>query len=289
LRRTRLLLVVIAAGALIGAAASAQFFGGPSGGGGPNAMADMMERVASGTLEDVNPIRGYLQVGVPMRGSRIVIADEKTTITQMAEVPLSELKVGDEVRVSGVPAAIVAERVQLGPELSMADVIQALQQSSAPTPGAPAPTPPAGGVGPAPPRPPAAPTPPGAASQPSSGEAGPPVSVTVTGKVKSVQPLVIASGSGSEVAVTLPEGARILRRSPADLSTAEPDEPVVAIGQVDADGYLVADRIYLGESLPMGRTGFGRGRGGPGGGPPMMPMGGPGGNAPPAPGGGGGQ
>jgi len=53
---------------------------------------DMMERVVFGTIEDVNPLLGYVQVGVPMRGSRIVIVGEETAVTHMAEAPRSELK-----------------------------------------------------------------------------------------------------------------------------------------------------------------------------------------------------
>ena len=101
---------------------------------------------------------------------------------------------------------------------------------------------------------------------------GPPASVTISGSVKSVEPLVVTLADGSDVAVQLPESARVLRRAEGDLSAVVADMPLVAIGTVNADGYLEADRIYLGESLSMGRMGFGRSRGG---GPPMMPMGGP--------------
>lgn len=248
------------------------FGGGP--GGAP--MSDFMERVVFGTLEDANPLLGYLQVGVPGRGSRIVIAGEKTVITQMAEVPAGELKVGDTVTVSGMPAVVVAERVQVGAELSIGEVMRALQgggeggaSPAAPTtegaapagPPGPAPTAPGGGP------PMIAPLGPG----PMPGM-GPPTSITISGSVKSVEPLVVTLAGGSDVAVQLPESARVLRRSDGDLSALEADMPLVAIGTVNADGYLEADRIYLGENLSMGRMSFGRSRGG---GPPMMPMGGP--------------
>jgi hypothetical protein len=101
---------------------------------------------------------------------------------------------------------------------------------------------------------------------------GPPANITISGSVKSVEPLVVTLADGSDVAVQLPESARVLRRADGDLSAVEADMPLVAIGTVNADGYLEADRIYLGESLSMGRMGFGRSRGG---GPPTMPMGGP--------------
>jgi hypothetical protein len=261
----------------------AQFsFGGMPGGPGGNPMSDLMERVVFGTIEDANPLLGYLQVGVPGRGSRIVIAGEGTAITQMADVPPGELRIGDTVTVSGMPAVVVAEKVQVGAELSMADIMRALQGSGETPPAAEGSTPPA--------PPPAAPTP--VPTTPAEGAtppapmppdpppgSGPPANVTISGSVKSVEPLVVTLANGSDVAVQLPEGARVLRRTEGDLSAVTLGEALVAIGQVDEDGYLAADRIYLGESLSMGRSGFGRGRGG---GPPMMPMGGP-------PGGGGGQ
>jgi hypothetical protein len=262
---------------LLGASGSAQFpFGGPPGGGpGGNPMAEMMERVVVGTIEDLNPLQGYIQVGVPGRGSRIVIAGEKTAITHLAEIPPAELKIGDEVAVSGAPTTILAEKVQVGPELSFMDIMRALQEDAArPTPAAPAAP---GSEGNQPAAGPPTSAPPG--PPPQGPSAGPPVSVTLSGKVKSLEPLIITLAGGSDVAVQLPEGARVLRRAQSDLSAANVDEPIVAIGRPDEDGYLVADRIYLGESLSMGRMGSGRGRGGP----PMMPMGGPGG----APGGGG--
>jgi hypothetical protein len=212
-----------------------------------------------------------------MRGSRIVIVGEQTTITALLDVPLSEVKVGDQVTVSGRPAVVVADRVLLTPELSIADIMQALLPAgpdSAPPPGTPAPPapevpgPPAGMPGT-----PMAPVP-----------TAPPIT-TVSGTVKSVEPLVIADAAGSEVAVTLPEGARVLKRAPADLSAAELGGNLVAIGAVNADGYLEAERLYLGESLSMrGMMGMGFGRGREGG--PGFPMGGPMGG-PPAPGGGG--
>jgi hypothetical protein len=264
LNRCHLGTVTILVVAAVSASAQFPFGGPPTGGPGGNPMAEMMERLVIGAIEDANPLQGYIQVGVPGRGSRIVIADEKTAITQMAEVPLTELKIGDEVTVSGAPATILAEKVQIGPGLSMADIMRALQEDPAsPTPGAPAA--PEGAGGP--------PTPPMPGPSPQMPSAGAPVSITLSGKVKSLEPLVITLAGGSDVAVQLPEGARVLRRAEADLTAVKADESIIAIGHPDENEYLVADRIYLGESLSMGRMGSGRGRGGP----PMMPMGGPGG------------
>ena len=278
----RIPLVVAALLAVAGAPARAQFpFGGPPGGPGGDPMADLMERVAFGTIEDANPVMGYLQVGVPGRGSRIVVAHEATTITRMAPVALGELKVGDEVTVAGAPTVVVAEKVQVGAALSMMDLIRALQEGAGEASAPPAPPAPEGQTPPAeaPPAPPnllpAAPGAPGPGGPPSGG--GAPASVTLTGQVKSVEPLVVTLPDGSELAVQLPEGAPILRRAEADLSAVVLGDAVVAVGQVDADGYLAADRIYLGESISMGRSGGRGGRGGGGfggfgggfGGPPM--------------------
>jgi hypothetical protein len=257
--------------ALLAAAVHAQFpFGGAPGGPGGNPMAEMMERIAAGTIEDANPILGYIQVGGPGRGSRIVIADETTAITRMAEIARTELKPGDEIVVTGVPTAVLAEKVQAGPALSIMDLMRALQES-APA-GAPAEGQPAPGGAPASPAPgPVAPVP-GPALEGGTPTMGPgfPMpggapssSVTLTGQVKTVEPLTLSLPDGSELAVQLPEGAPVFRRADADASAVTLGEAIVAIGQVNPDGYLLATRIYLGESLAMGRMG---GRGGRGGG-----------------------
>jgi len=241
--------------------ASAQFpFGGAPTGPGTNPMGDLMERVAFGAIEDANPVMGYIQVGVPGRGSRIVIAHEATAITQMAPIGRGELKAGDEVVVTGMPTVVVAERVQIGAALSMMDLMRALQGPPPSAPagaeGAPAPTPPA----------PTAPETPAPAGPPTGGAAA---GVTLTGHVRTTDPLVLTLGDGSELAVQLPDGAPILRRTEADLSALVLGDAIVALGQLDEDGYLLADRIYLGESVSMGRSGGRGGRGGGFGGPPM--------------------
>ncbi len=117
--------------------------------------------------------------------------------------------------------------------------------------------------------------PPGAASAMPGppAESAAPLSLTLTGRVKSAEPLVVTTADGSDVAVQLPEAAQVLRRADGDISAVQIGDSMVATGQVDADGYLAADRIYLGETVSMGRSGGRSGRGGgfPGFGmPPMM-------------------
>lgn len=231
-------------------------------------MGDLMERVAIGVIEDLNPILGYIQIGVPGRGSRIAIVGEGTTITRMIEVPREELTAGDEVAVSGTPTVVIAERVQIGAELTMMDVFQALQEDTSPGRDSRLMTQAPQGAGESQSQVSgAAPAGPGFISAQGGSPIAP--SVTLSGKVKSVDPLVVTLNTGAEVAVQLPEGIKVLRRVESDLMAAVVEEPIVAVGQVNEDGYLEATRVYLGERVSMGRTGFGRGRGG---GPLGFPM-----------------
>jgi hypothetical protein len=84
----------------------------------------------------------------------------------------------------------------------------------------------------------------------------------VTGNVKSLSPLVVVIGGGDEISVLLPENASVFRRTKADISAAAVGQTVWAFGAVDGDGYLQAARVYLGETLSMGRFGGGPPRGG---------------------------
>jgi hypothetical protein len=241
-------LLIFAALGLV-SAASAQFGFGPPGGG-SDWMGNLFQRVASGVIEDVNPVKGYLQVGTPGRSSRVVVVGAATKITRLAEAPLSELKVGDEISVSGLPLAVAADRVRVGPTMTMADVFRALQEGEKPPEGAsPAALPPAG---------PAAGGPPGGFRRPPT--------VTVSGTVKSLAPLVVIVAGVGEVAVTLPPEARLLRRAEGDLSAAAAGQEVIALGRPNDDGYLAATEVHLGESLSFGRMSPG-----PEMGPPVAP------------------
>ena len=276
------LIVSILAGVCLLHEAGAQFpFGGPRGdrGGGP--MAELMERFVSGRVEDVNPIQGYIQVGASRRGSRIVVVSEGTEFTRLGEVPLSELRVGDEVSITGVPTAIRAETVLLSQPLSMADLLQALQEGDAAAdqgtgssgsdePG----TTDADGAEEVKTDTPAAPdreeAEPEEADAPEaqSSAVGAPaalLSTTVSGVVKSVEPFVVELGDGLQISVAMPADAHAFRREAADISAAEIGAQVLAVGRVDDDGYLAADRVLLGEtiSMGMGRPGRGPGPGGP--------------------------
>ncbi len=253
--RLPLIAVIIAAAALGGSASAQLFPGGPPGGGsGPG---NLLERVAFGAVEDVNPIRGYLQVQVPGRGSRIVVVAPSTKVTRMTPIPPSELKIGDEVTVSGTPTVVAADKVRLGRPMGMAELIGALQGGAKPPAEQPSPTPQSGE------QPAAAPPTLVAPMPPPMPPSRPSPSYTLSGSVKSVTPLVVTTGEGVDVAVVIPAGGSILRRRDGDLSAAVVGEDVVALGDVNDDGYLAAIEVHLGESISLGRLGFGTGAGGP--------------------------
>ena len=299
------LIVSILAGVCLLHEAGAQFpFGGPRGdrGGGP--MAELMERFVSGRVEDVNPIQGYIQVGASRRGSRIVVVSEGTEFTRLGEVPLSEVRVGDEVSITGVPTAIRAETVLLSRPLSIS-LLQALQEGDAAadqgtgSSGSDEPeTSDADGADEIKTDTPAAPdreeAEPEEADAPGAqrsdvGTPAPLLSTTVSGVVKSLEPFVVEFRDGLQISVAMPADAHVFRRQGADISAAEIGAEVLAIGQVNGDGYLAADRVMLGETISMGMGRSGRGPGGPpggfGGGPGGPRPGGQGGGfgGPPTP------
>lgn len=280
LPRTWLVLLILT-GVCLDGQAPAQFpFGGPPGGGGQQPMAQMMERMVAGTVQDFNPLMGYIQVGSSRR-SRIVVAGPHTEITQLAPVPISELAVGDRISVTGAPVAIRADSLLLSQPLGLADILQALQDTEAPGDSEaegpmtdrPDGEPPGGedtdqneGEAPAsadeadeeaeeetgPPVPPAAP-----------GAAAPVPPTTATGTVKTLEPFVIELDDGQQLSVVLSETTSVLRRAQADMSAVALDQQLLALGDVDEDGYLAASRIYLGESISMGRMSGRRGGFGP--------------------------
>jgi hypothetical protein len=260
-------------------------------------MSEIMERMVVGTVEDVNPLQGYIQVGASRRGSRIVVTGPDTAITQLAPVPLSELAVGDRITVTGVPVAIQAESLLFSQPLGLADVLQGLQtteapadpEADAPRTDRPEPEPPSeesgdqnGSETPGPASEPEADTP-GEPSAPAPGfAAGPPTpapTATFPGTVKSLEPLVVELDGGQQITVVLSDQTSALRRADADMSAVIPGQEIVAVGDVNEDGYLAAAKVYLGESLSMGRMFGGRGgpgpsgsfRGGPRGGRPSEP------------------
>jgi len=259
-----MLLVVVIGLASLAASATAQFLGGPPGGGGPG---NFLERVVFGTIEDLNPIEGYLQVQVPGRGSRIVAVGESTKVTRMAQVPPSELKVGDEVTVSGTPTVIAADQVRLGRPMGIAELMGALEGGEKPPAEQPSPKPqPGGQPGPAgnAPAAPSTPAPPTVAMPPAPPmmPSRPSPRYSLSGTVKSVTPLVVTTADGVDVTVVIPAGGSVLRRQDGDLSAAVVGDEVVALGDVDDDGYLAATEVHLGESISLGRMGSGMGMGG---------------------------
>ncbi len=284
LPRTWLLLFVLAGVCLEGQALAQFPFGGPPGGGGGQPMmAEMMERMVTGTVQDVNPIKGYIQVGSSRR-SRIVVMGPNTEITQLATVPLSEVAVGEEISVTGVPVAMRADSLLLSQPLGLADILQALQATEAPAesePEAPRTDQPGGeppggegtnqneGEAAAPGRDEEDETPGGIEPSAPAVAASAPASVpttTVAGTVKSLEPFVIELQDGQQLTVVLSDETSVLRRAKADISAVTVDQEILALGDVDQDGYLAAARIYLGESISMGRMPGGRGGFGPPGG-----------------------
>ena len=261
------------------AAAGAQFpFGGDmGGGGGSNPFAEAMKRVVMGTLEDINPVRGYLQVSSYGRDSRIVVVTDETEVWAIALVPATEIKVGDRLDVTGIPTAISITHAQIGAPLGVNELMEyftaeeeAKAEEDAGDEGADGVTPAEGeerpdGMG-------------AMMGMMGGGQAPEPPTTSVSGTVKSLDPLVLSLPGGLDIAMTLPQNASVSRRERSTLEALDFDVLLLAMGRPDQDGYLVADRLYIGETLSLGRMGGRRGGGGMmfmGGGPPGGMGGGP--------------
>ena len=200
---------------------------------------------AFGTVTAVDAAAGTITLSSPFGGgSQTIQATQGTTqIVSQTTATVSDLKVGDQVQVQGIPTGITASSVTVG-------------QSPLPTmgggrgfggPGAP------GGQGGT-----------AASGTPIRGQAN------ATGTVTSTKPLTISLGQGISMTLTLTANAKISKYSPVALSSIRVGDQIVGAGQTGTDGIFAATSVGVNVTMGMGQGGGGFG--GPGGG-----FGGPGG------------
>jgi len=229
---------------------------GSAGTSGPMGMLSaMMDKVVAGHIADVNPAKGYVQVRtIPMGTNRIVLVTDQTKLTKLEDAPLDALKVGDEVTVSGVPLQLHASALRIGRPVGLADLMMG---SRGPGPTA---SPPG-----APPVPASAPKDaalekseapaPGVALERKGVSVEPRRYATpraeVTGVVVSTSPLTLKISDELSVTVSAAPDAKLRRPVPATKDDLAAGTPLVAFGTLDADNYLQATEVRLGETLDL--------------------------------------
>jgi len=191
---------------------------------------------AFGTVTAVDAAAGTITVSSPFGGASQTIQTQGTTqIVSQGAATVSDLKVGDQVQIQGIPTGITASSVTAG-------------QSPLPTMG--------GGRGFGGPG--------GPGGAPGNAGTAAPVKAQAyaTGTVTSTKPLTISLGQGLSVTLTLAATAKVTKYSPLPLSSVKVGDRIVSSGQTNDDGTFAATSV--GVNVDMGAMGMGQ-RGGPGG------------------------
>lgn len=239
-------------------------------------MSSLMNSVVAGRIADVNPVKGYVQVTTePMGTNRIVLVTDRTKLTKLVETTLGELKVGEEVTVTGVPLQLHASSLRVGRGLGMMEVMDAVRAAREAFEG-----------------PKAAPEAdegneePGAAEGERGADEGndtagsdeseggeeaaaadapdtalerkavavtprryPPPSADVSGVVESLDPLTIRVSEELKITISADPDAVLRRPVPATREDLTVETPLVAFGVADDDDYLQATELRLGETV----------------------------------------
>lgn len=232
--------------------------GGP-GGGGPGGG---RMPFAGGTVKSVDAGAGTLTVSGWNNSTQTIKVGANAQIVTQQTVSVSDLKVGDQIAVQGVPTGITASQATVG-------------QPPAGLPGA------GGGPG----------GPGGFGGQRAgNGNANnrPASSAMAQGTIKALPTttdphLTLSLGTDATLFLKMADGAKITKYATLTLDQVKAGDRVMASGQAGADGTFAATTVgvNLAQSMMGGRGGFGGpgGPGGPGGfaqgGPPPGGFGGP--------------
>jgi len=199
-----------------------------------------------GTVVQTDLQHNAVQVNTP-QGQRWVQLPQGMTITKRETVSLNDLAVGQTITVSGIPAEILADSLEVVPE-------GAATPGAAAAPGAPAPGAPAG--------------------QGFPGRDRVQVQTAITATVTGVNPLVLTGPNNVKITVITNEQTKVARRKQVSVQELVEGEHFAAFGQPDNRDVLQARVAVTGASQAdvqammrdMGRDGMGfrgpRGEGG---------------------------
>jgi len=180
---------------------------------------------------------------------RVVHVEDGATIRAEIQVSASDLKVGDEIAVRGVPTGISASSIMDG------DVREALP----PPPGGPDDM--------------DGPDQDGPQGNGPGRRPGPPTMASASGKITSTSPLTIEISKDVSVVIKTSASVKVHKIVAEQLSDIKVGDRIIASGDPGDDGVLDADHVAINVHMPPPPPGMG-GPGGPGMGGPGM--GGPG-------------
>jgi hypothetical protein len=221
--------------------------GGRQGRGGFGNFANRMP-FATGQVTGGDPATGTVIIGSPFGGSQTIHVGTDTKMVALVQVDATKLKIGDTVRVEGVPSQITASTIAAG---DLPDFLTPPARGRG-GPGAP--------VGAAPGAPQAA----GAAAQAARPQ---PATATATGKISKLEPLTIELSDEVSIVLKLGPNAKIMKMMPATINNIKLGDQVFASGQAGQDGIFMATGLGINVTQMPGMMGGGRGGfGGPGGG-----------------------
>lgn len=235
-----------------------QGFGGRGGGPGAFGGRGMM----MGTITGGDASANTIVVSTGFGGDQTIKVSGATKFTTSKTVTVADLKIGDQVRVQGVPSAITASSIMAG------DLSALGGQGRGPSgpngqggQGGP-------GVGP---------------GGQGGGPGGQDASAMATGKIVSTTPLTIKLSSDVTITLKLAANAKITKLVSTAYTNLKIGDRIMAGGAAADDGSFSATSIAVNVDMGGGMGGFG-GRGGPGGpggqggpeGPGGPPPGGPG-------------
>lgn len=174
---------------------------------------------AAGTVKAVDAAADTLTL-TTRNGDRVVKVGQSAQITSSQTVSVTDLKVGDQVRIQGVPTGIIAATITVG-------------QPPAGLPGA-------GGFG---------------GGQVGGGANGGQSFAAASGTIQALPTktdahLALSLGSDAVLYLKLADGARLTKYVPLKISDVKVGDRIVAVGQSGSDGTLTASAV--GVNFPQG-------------------------------------
>lgn len=209
---------------------------------------DIRDRIVMGRVTDLNPVRGYIELeSFPAGTSRVIVVTDKTQITKPGTITAAELHVGDVVRVSGIHLQLEAASVSVQPPREAPEdeggapgeasseageaVAGENEESEDPEP-----------------RPDEAAAPDEERGRLAEGR-GPPRraegTVSVSGVVKSLDPLVVALSDELSITVTLTDQTVISKPVPGTIEDVNEGDFLWASGERNADDLLEAAQARI--------------------------------------------
>lgn len=235
---------------------------GQAGANGQNRLAQMMARMpfATGTITGGDATKRTITIKSQTGGDQTIQLSTTSKIYVQTTITVADIKVGDHLKVAGVPTAITADNLTAG---TIPDFLQPQTgnriRGGAGLPGAP-------GAAPGAQDPNAPPVDPSEVPSVADKAAKVDATATATGKVVALEPLTISLSSEVSVVLKLAKTAKVTRISELPYSNLKVGDKLVATGSTNAAGLFDATNIAINIDPASGLSVGGRGVfGGPGG------------------------